>query len=344
MNTAQSFFVVTAEAVTVALEQASTSLVPLVRATYQAFGAGLTVNPRSSFLRPTSAHGQSNRIIALPAFLGGEFPVAGIKWVSSFPGNLDIGLPRAFATLVLNDATTGQPFACLEGSLISAARTAASAVLGASLIGAGSRDKHRIGFIGTGVIARAIWRCFMAELWQFGRVHVFDTVASRAQAFGDWAATQTAASVLVSQSLEELLRDTDLLVFATTASKPYIVDPQLIPATARILHISLRDLGPGIILAAQNVVDDIEHCLREQTSPHLAEQALGSRNFDIRNVYDCLGLDGESTWTANGSRPVVFSPFGLGVLDIAVGIHVFRHALRAKHLIRIDNFFPTAAL
>ena len=143
-----------------------------------------------------------------------------------------------------------------------------------------------------------------------------------------------------------MLRHTDPLVFATTASKPYTVDPQLIPASARILHISLRNLGPDIILAAQNVVDDIEHCLREQTSPHLAEQALGSGAFDIRNVYDCLGPDGESTWTANSSQPVVFSPFGLGVLDLAVGIHVliFRHAQRAQHLIRIDNFFPTSAL
>ncbi len=46
-----------------------------------------------------------------------------------------------------------------------------------------------------------------------------------------------------------------------------------------MLNISLRDLALETLLRVNNIVDDVEHCLKAQTSPHLAEQLSGGRKF-----------------------------------------------------------------
>jgi ornithine cyclodeaminase len=344
MSANDEFCVVSAAAIDELLERDRQHLVPIVRETYRSFGQGRAVNPHSSFLRFNPKRiDPANRIIALPAFVEGDPDLAGIKWIASFPKNPALGRPRASATLVLNSATTGRPFACMEGSLISAARTAASAVLGANLICSGIRDGLRIGFVGTGLIARDILKSFVAEGWRFAGVQLFDAVEAHGRRFAEFATPLLDQRLTVARSLDEVLGNSDLLVFATTASRPYVVDPEQLSPSTRILNISLRDLGPDVILRAENVVDDIEHCLREQTSPHLAELQIGSRNFDLRNIHDCFDADGGFTWKPSGRKPVVFSPFGLGVLDIAVGALVFREARKAGRLVRIDEFFPAGA-
>src|SRR5262245_26130540 len=123
------FAVITGSQVQHTLRGRYKEVVALVEATYRLHDAGESVNPPSYFLqfpdRPTA------RIIALPASIGGQVRVDGLKWVSSFPENVSAGIPRASAVLILNDRDTGYPFACLEGSIISATRTAALAACAA---------------------------------------------------------------------------------------------------------------------------------------------------------------------------------------------------------------------
>src|SRR2546425_8366360 len=83
----------------------------IVREAYLAHAEGRSVNPDSYFLRFPEK--PDCRIIALPAYLGNGFDVAGLKWIASYPGNVQRGFPRASAVPAPNNSHTGHPFALL---------------------------------------------------------------------------------------------------------------------------------------------------------------------------------------------------------------------------------------
>ena len=180
-NSAPTFAVISGGQVQHALEGREKQIVELVEATYRLHCAGDSVNPPSYFLRfpdrPTS------RIIALPASIGGEVKVDGIKWISSFPENVAAGIPRASAVLILNDHDTGYPFACIESSIISATRTAAMAAMAADWFSRGRQRPKRVGFFGVGLIARYIHKFLAGTDWSFDEIGVFDLSADSAAGF-----------------------------------------------------------------------------------------------------------------------------------------------------------------
>jgi ornithine cyclodeaminase len=308
--------------------------VELVAATYRLHGAGDSVNPPSYFLRFPDR--PSDRIIALPASIGGPGRVDGLKWISSFPENVAAGIPRASAVLILNDYDTGYPFACLESSIISATRTAASAALAADWLSRRRRRPTRIGFVGVGLIARYIHTFLAGTGWSFDEIGVHDLSADSAVGFrGYLEELGTVGRVTVHDSAETLIRSSDLVVFATVAAQPHVRDLSWFEHNPVVLHVSLRDLAPEILLASSNVVDDIEHCLKANTSPHLAEQLTGNRDFLLGTLDDVMA----GRVSVPVDRPVVFSPFGLGVLDLAVGKYVYDRVVSSGDLHVIDDFF-----
>jgi ornithine cyclodeaminase/alanine dehydrogenase-like protein (mu-crystallin family) len=143
----------------------------------------------------------------------------------------------------------------------------------------------------------------------------------------------------VAQSLGLVLGGCSLVSFATTAAEPHVADLSSCPRGATILHVSLRDLAPQAILSCDNVVDDADHLCRAQTSVHLAEQQTGSRAFIRCTLADILS--GAAAPRRDAESTVVFSPFGLGVLDLAVGKLVRDLALAAGRGRAIPSFQPT---
>ncbi|HSX97727.1 MAG TPA: 2,3-diaminopropionate biosynthesis protein SbnB, partial [Streptomyces sp.] len=332
MTEVPGFAVISGAQVQQALRGREREIVELVESAYLLHGdgdTGDTVNPPSYFLRFPDR--PSSRIIALPASLGGRVQVDGLKWISSFPENTASGLPRASAVLILNDHATGYPFACLEASVISATRTAASAALAADRLSArrGAPRPARVGFLGTGLIARYVHTFLAATGFAFEEVGVHDLSADSATGFRGYLERSAAdGRVTVYGSAEDVIRASDLVVFATIAGEPHIHEPKWFAHNPLVLHVSLRDLAPEVLLASANFVDDVEHCLKANTSPHLTERLTGARDFLDGTLHDVL--TGRATVPAD--RPVVFSPFGLGVLDLAVGAHVHEEVARSGGL------------
>ncbi len=308
--------------------------IEIVREAYLAHADGQSVNPDSYFLRFPEK--PDSRIIALPAYLGNRFDVVGLKWIASYPANIQRGFPRASAVLVLNSHDTGYPFAILESSIISAARTAASAVLAAFWLGGRSRRARSLGIVGTGFIARHVYEFLVDTGWAIEEVRLYDRSPLESEKFMKTGCRpERHRTVTVVPDVAQLLRGCELIVFTTVASTPHITDGALFEHNPLVLHISLRDLAPEILLKSQNVVDDVEHVMKANTSPHLAEQQTGDRSFVTGTLAEIM-LGRRSV---NRSRPIIFSPFGMGILDLAVGKWVYDQAVAAGQDLRLPDFF-----
>src|SRR5580704_1951684 len=197
------FAVISGAQVQHALRGRESQIVSLVEAAYRLHSSGDSVNPPSYFLnfpdRPSA------RIIALPASIGGQLQVDGLKWISSFPENVPAGIPRASAVLILNDHDTGYPFACLESSIISATRTAALAVSAAGWLSRGRRRPARVGFFGAGLIARYIHTFLAGTGWVFDEIGVHDLSPASAAGFCEYLERALPVSrITVHDSAERL--------------------------------------------------------------------------------------------------------------------------------------------
>ncbi|MEU3416029.1 2,3-diaminopropionate biosynthesis protein SbnB [Streptomyces sp. NPDC006658] len=338
--------ILTAGQVRQVLDGAEQQVVEAVSRAYRLHAAGRTVLPHSLFLRfPEEAR---NRIIALPAYLGdagdagdtgARQPVAGVKWISSFPGNTAVGLERASAVIVLNSMRTGHPDVLLEGSVISARRTAASAALAAATL-APREPQTGVTLIGCGVINFQVLVFLRALLPELAEVTLFDLDPARARAFAErCAARLPGLRTAIAERSEDALAAHRLVSLATTAATPHL-DPSPCPPGTLLLHLSLRDLAPETILSSVNIVDDGDHVCRESTSLHLAEQQAGHRDF----IADSIGaiLTGGRR-ERDPEALTVFSPFGLGVLDLAVA-DLVRHRAQEQGLgTDVPDFLPAPA-
>ena len=336
MSAAPIFYVVPGPVVKRVIDANRKQVFDAVEAAYRLHDSGSTLNPDSYFLRYP---GNPNaRIIALPAHIGGEVQKSGIKWISSFPENRATNLARASAVLILNDASTGYPIACLEASLISSTRTAASAALAAESISPNPFE-GTLAVIGTGIIARTTVEWLLFRNWEFGKIKLYDVDHNEAEHFSKWLRDQCNLQADIQDCLEDAAAGSSLILFTTTASDPYLADKEVFAHSPTVLHLSLRDIGTNVILASQNIVDDVDHCLKARTSLHLTEMETGNRDFVSGSLVDVL----EKRFKLDHQRSRIFSPFGLGVLDVAVGNFVLEAAKSAGGTVELPDFFSNSA-
>lgn len=329
--------IVGAGEVEAALAGREESVLNAVQSAYETHSRGASSLPHSSFLRfPDS---DKDRIICLPAYLGDSFQLAGVKWIASMPDNLSRGMERASAVMILNERLTGRPKAVIEGSIISKQRTAASAALASRVLA--KEEPATIGFVGCGPINLAVAQ-FLAVVWpNVSRFIAFDLDPVRAEGFGqELPGNRPGATFNVASSLDEVLSDSQMVAFGTTAIKPYIDNLDACPPGATILHVSLRDLSADTILSNHNIVDDLDHVNRAATSIHLASQQAGHTDF----VHSSLGdiLLGKADLPRRDHRKLIFSPFGLGVLDLAVADLVMNSLAESGGGSTVGSFLPKA--
>ena len=247
---------------------------------------------------------------AMPA-LGGGFAL--LKWVTSFPGNPELGLPTVTGLVLLSDATNGMPVAVLDAGAVTALRTGAAAVLAAETLG--RHDAETAAVIGAGVNGSAAARTFLAR----GRpVSIWDVDLDRAEA----AAVELGAEVAESRDAA-LASD---LVVTVTPGHELLYEAGSLRAGQ---HVSLMGAdGPGKAeIAVEELArvrafcDDWEQASHNGDLVHAVEAGAISRD-EVTQLGDVL------SGTAPGREApddiTVFDSTGLAIQDLAIGIEVVK--------------------
>ena len=249
---------------------------------------------------------------AMPA-LGGGFAL--LKWVTSFPGNPEVGLPTVTGLVLLSDASNGMPVAVLDAGAVTALRTGAAAVLAAETLGRADADTAAV--IGAGVNGRAVARTFLSR---GRRVSFWDVELSRAEA----AAGELGAEV--AESRESALA-ADLVATVTPGHELVFAEGSLRAGQ----HVSLMGAdGPGKAeIAVQELArvrvfcDDWEQASHNGDLVHAVEAGALRREY-VTQLGDVL------TGTAAGRQSsgdiTVFDSTGLAIQDLAVALAALERA------------------
>lgn len=162
--------------------------------------------------------GPDRRFMAMPAYVGGRFNVAGQKWYGSNIINPQRGLPRSILMVMLNDADTCEPIALMSGNLISSVRT--GCVPGVATRYLARKDARVCVCIGAGPVSKACFEAIALEAKNLQKIVVYDLFKEKAQAFADEMAERFSLEGSAADSLEEAVRMGDIISVAASSAKP----------------------------------------------------------------------------------------------------------------------------
>ncbi len=285
------------------------------------------VQPLKPYLRVEGERSHvADRIIAMPAYLGGETPISGLKWVGSKHDNPShLGLERASALIILNDPQTNYPIAVMEAGLISGMRTAAVTALAARYLA--KKGFHHLTCIGCGFIAQMHLLTLLEQFSSITTVHLFDLNPDASEHLkAEIQKRFPSVAFCVMASAEEAVKAGEVVVASTVTESPYIQYEWLCKGTF-LSNISIMDVYKDVFLEVDKVVvDDWDQCNREKK---VINQLVLEGRFSRKQLYAELGeiLIGSRSGRESDEEIILLNPMGIAIEDIACAQAIYRRAL-----------------
>jgi len=284
---------------------------------------GKTAQPLKPYLRWRRRGHIADRIIAMPGYVGGEHPMAGIKWIGSKHDNPRArGIPRASAIIVLNDPDTHFPVAIMEGGEISGMRTAGVTVLACEYLARAAFQS--VALVGCGFIGRLHALGLLESFHAIERVHLYDHDRRAAAALAEEIARDGLA-VKVCDSAEEAVCRGEVVVPCTVTARPYIELDWLMPG-AFVSNISIMDVKPDVYLGVDKlIVDDWEQANRERKTINQLVLAGRLKQSDLHAELGDV-VRGHRPGREHVDERILLNPMGMAIEDVACAAAVYRTA------------------
>lgn len=286
------------------------------------------------------------RFMAMPAYLGGKYQMAGMKWYGSNCENKASGLPRSILMMMLNDKDTGAPLALMSANLVSCYRTGAIPGVGAKYLA--GKDSEKVTIIGPGVMGRTCLLAFLSVCPKITTVKVKGRGLRSLHAFEEFVKKECPQiqQVIVCDSMEEAVKDSDIICVTSTAPVkeidfPYIAEDWVKKGALICLPSAARFDDDFLINRCKKVVDNYklyEAWAEEFPYPsYEMVQIIGSKftdylhegriqREDIVDIADIINK--KHPGRESDDEIIVYSVGGMPVEDIAWGGTVYRNALK----------------
>ena len=292
-------------------------------------------------------NGEDRRFMAMPAYLGGSFQMAGMKWYGSNIENKKKGLPRSILMMMLNDKDTGAPLALMSANLLSAYRTGAIPGVGAKYLA--RKDSTTVAIVGPGVMGKTALAAFMSVCPKIDSVMIKGRGKNSIDSFVEYVKKEfpQVTTIKVCETMEEAIRDSDIINTATSVGDkeslfPYI-DEKWIKEGALICMPSAARFDEEFYLDENTklVVDNYkfyEAWADEYPYPSYDPvQVVGAKFMDLlhdkkitrEEIIDIADvITKKVSGRDNDKQRIIYSVGGMPVEDIAWGETVYKNALK----------------
>lgn len=292
-------------------------------------------------------NGEDRRFMAMPAYLGGRFQMAGMKWYGSNIENRKLGLPRSILMMMLNDKDTGAPLALMSANLLSAYRTGAIPGVGAKYLA--RRDSETVAIIGPGVMGKTSLHAFISVCPSLKTVKVKGRGQKSIDSFVNFVKTNfpQIEKVVVCNTMEEAIRDSDIISTTTSVGDkeiefPFIDDAWIkkgalvcMPSAARFNESFYLDKNTKLVVDNYKLY---EAWADEYPYPSYDPvQVVGTKFMDLlhdkkitkEEIIDVADvITGTHPGRESEEERIIYSVGGMPVEDIAWGETVYKNAIK----------------
>lgn len=269
------------------------------------------------------------RINAMPGYIGGEYDMAGIKWIGSGPKNYKRGLPRASVILILNDPVTKLPVCIADGTMVSAKRTGASG--GVAIKHLSREDAEVMTICGAGAQGRTQLEAAIIVRPTIRKVYVYDIRPESSKAFvKEVREKYPGIKACAVDNPEEAICESDITVCVTLANEP-IVQAEWLKAGALLMNLADYEVSYDCVTKADMIVVDnwetIKHRMVSTVAMMWKEGLVKDADISAQ-----LGeiLIGSKPGRQRENDIIYFNAVGTGILDLAVATRCYRKAMEKK--------------
>jgi len=269
------------------------------------------------------------RLNAMPSYLGGEYNMAGIKWVGSNPENpFKYNLPRASGLIILNDPKTKIPISIMDGTIISAMRTGAVTGIAAKYL---ARENSQIlGLIGAGVQNRTQLKAVLVTRPSIQKVYICDLYYEKSTIFANDMSKDCGIEVIPVKTVEEASISSDIIITATTTNEP-ILQEKWVKKGTLYSNVSGYECTYKTVRQSDKIVVDNWAQVKHRKSSTIALMANEGIISD-EDIYAEIGeiVNNKKQGRISDNERIYFNAVGMSIEDISFATRLYRIAKENK--------------